>query len=180
MIGKLKAMVKKASISETEGGSTMGPNLRRMSHFSFGRRPSMASRGSISGTSYTKPPGPKVRYENTYRYTPKDGEKFKSSKAKEILKDVVTTYINKNETYDPNMCKKSAPTMCDIIQEKLKDLQFPRYKYVVQVLMGQSSDQCLRSTSRCLWNTNTDDFAEFHYSVNDMFVSATVYAVFLE
>lgn len=178
MLGKLKQMVKKASVGEADG--TVGPSLRRMSHFSFGRRPSQASRGSISGTSYTKPPGPKVKYENTYRMTPKEGEKFTASKAKDIIKAVVTSHINKNEKYDPNMCKRVAPTMCDIIQEKLKDLNIPRYKYVVHVLMGQQGDQCLRSTSRCLWNTNTDDFTEFHYSVNDLFVSATVYAVFLE
>ena len=179
MLGKLKAMVKKASVAESAEGGTTGPSMRRMSHFSFGRRASMASRGSISGTSYTKPPGPKIRYENTYRITPKDGEKFQTSKAKNILKDVVTSYI-RNEKYDPAMCKRTATLLCDTIQEKLKDLNYPRYKYVVQVLMGQEANQCLRSSSRCLWNVNTDDFAEFHYAVNDLFVSATVYAVFLE
>ena len=130
MLGKLKMMAKKASVADAYEGGMAGPNLRRMSYFSFGRRPSMASRGSISGISYTKQPGPRVKYENSYRIEPKEDEKFRASKATEILKDVVVSYVH-NENYDSAMCKKFATTMCDIIQEKLKDLNYPRYKYVV-------------------------------------------------
>jgi hypothetical protein len=80
---------------------------------------------------------------------PKEDEKFRASKAKEILKDVVVSYVH-NENYDSAMCKKFATTMCDIIQEKLKDLNYPRYKYVVQVyftIACQSTDStCHLST----------------------------------
>lgn len=179
MLGKLKMMAKKASVADAYEGGMTGPNLRRMSYFSYGRRPSMVSRGSISGTSLTKQLGSRIKYENTYRIEPKEEEKFKSAKAREILKDVIVSYVHK-ENYDPAMCKRFATTMCDIIQERLKDLNYPRYKYVVQVLLGQDVNQGMRSTSRCLWNVNTDNFVEFHYTVNDIFVSATVFAVFLE
>jgi hypothetical protein len=58
--------------------------------------------------------------------------------------------------------------MCDIIQEKLKDLNYPRYKYVVQVLLGQNVNQGMRSTSRCLWNINTRGPGCLVYDVPDM------------
>ena len=35
----------------------------------------------------------------------------------------------------------------------------PRYKIVCQVTLGQRKDQGMRFCSRCLWDTNTDNYA---------------------
>ena len=40
----------------------------------------------------------------------------------------------------------------------------PRYKIVVQVTLGQMKDQGVRVASRCLWDTQTDNYASVEYS----------------
>jgi hypothetical protein len=42
-------------------------------------------------------------------------------------------------------------------------LAFPRYKLVVQVVLGQSKDQGVKIASRCLWDTETDNHASFFF-----------------
>lgn len=39
-----------------------------------------------------------------------------------------------------------------------------RYKVVVQTTIGQYKDQGIRVTSRCLWDSTTDNYASCNYS----------------
>jgi hypothetical protein len=43
------------------------------------------------------------------------------------------------------------------------ELECPRYKYVVQVFLGENKGQGARVASRCLWDTETDNYATFSY-----------------
>ena len=45
---------------------------------------------------------------------------------------------------------------CASLAEKC---HMPRYKIVCQVTLGQRKDQGMRFCSRCLWDTNTDNYA---------------------
>ncbi len=42
-------------------------------------------------------------------------------------------------------------------------LNYPRYKVIVQVVLGQNKQQGVRVASRCLWDTDADNFASFTY-----------------
>ena len=49
--------------------------------------------------------------------------------------------------------------IADKIKEKCKaTLDVPRYKIIVQVTVGQMKDQGVKITSRCLWDTATDNY----------------------
>ena len=39
------------------------------------------------------------------------------------------------------------------------EISTPRYKIIVQVTLGEMKDQGVRSTSRCLWDPSTDNYA---------------------
>ena len=39
----------------------------------------------------------------------------------------------------------------------------PRYKYVVQVVLGQMKNQGVRVTSKCLWDANFDNHASYSF-----------------
>ncbi len=43
-------------------------------------------------------------------------------------------------------------------------LNYPRYKVVVQVVLGQNKHQGVKIASRCLWDTETDNYASFSYT----------------
>lgn len=44
------------------------------------------------------------------------------------------------------------------------DLKFDRYKFVVQVYLGQQKSQGVRVASRCLWDHDTDDYCSVSFS----------------
>lgn len=43
------------------------------------------------------------------------------------------------------------------------NLNIPRFKVVVQTVIGQMKDQGIRVASRCLWDTSTDNYAAVSY-----------------
>ena len=42
-------------------------------------------------------------------------------------------------------------------------LNIPRFKVIVQTVIGQMKDQGIRVASRCLWDTSTDNYASVSY-----------------
>ncbi len=54
-------------------------------------------------------------------------------------------------------CLDTAKQLSDNIKAKLKALGFERYKYIVQVLIGERRDQGVRMGTRCFWDSATDN-----------------------
>ena len=49
-------------------------------------------------------------------------------------------------------------------RSKLKsELELPRYKFVVQVVIGEDRGACVRMGCRCFWDAETDNYAEDTY-----------------
>ena len=59
-------------------------------------------------------------------------------------------------------------------------LPVSRYKLVVQVTVGQLKDQAVRITSRCLWDTQTDNYARTDYKNEHVWASAIVFGLYAE
>lgn len=176
--------------SESTAPGLVGPNFRRMSRIEprpsiqyglSGRRPSQASRRtSISGTSQgTKHHVIPVRLQNTYRMHPESKEKFNAGPVEKIMKSVLESYLE-GEVYEHKMCANLAQNLSDVIKSRVKDLGFPRYKLVCNVLIGENSSQAVMMTSRCLWNSDTDNFAQARFSKGKLFAIATVFATYFE
>ena len=51
----------------------------------------------------------------------------------------------------------TAKQLSDNIKAKLKALGYERYKYIVQVLIGERRDQGVRMGTRCFWDSATDN-----------------------
>ncbi|EED87995.1 dynein light chain, partial [Thalassiosira pseudonana CCMP1335] len=69
------------------------------------------------------------------------------------------------------------------ISNKIKDnckttLALPRYKLIVQVSIGQMKDQGVRVTSRCLWETSTDNYAAATFQNQHIWASAIVFGLY--
>ena len=59
---------------------------------------------------------------------------------------------------------KWSKEIADSVRDKLKELQIPRYKYMVQVVVGERKSQGVRMGCRCLWDSETDNFATAEFS----------------
>lgn len=128
----------------------------------------------------------------------------------EILKDVLTTYLQEEKyemewsqkmtktTSEVKMSLKAEPfttlkyalhplsmlKLCgrvfQVIRARVKDLLIPRYKFVVLVHIGQLCDQSMQISSRCLWDSANDTFATYSFKNSSLFGVGTVYAVYFE
>jgi tctex1 domain-containing protein 2 len=61
--------------------------------------------------------------------------------------------------FDEQEAKEWSLNIADTIRERVRQLNIPRYKVIVQVTIGQMLDQGVRVASRCLWDTATDNYA---------------------
>jgi len=56
----------------------------------------------------------------------------------------------------------------------------PRYKIIVQVTVGQCNDQGIRVASRCLWNTETDNYASTSFVNKTLFCNVIIFALYTD
>lgn len=85
----------------------------------------------------------------------------------------------KGVEYSPNV-RKLTTGLTDEIKRRVKNLGYPRYKFVVMVTICQDAKQSMQMVSRCLWNKDTDNFAEAVFKDADLYAVATLYAVYFE
>ena len=82
---------------------------------------------------------------------------------KEIIRDVLASKL-KGQSYHMEYTSKWSKEIADSVRDKLKELQIPRYKYMVQVVVGERKSQGVRMGCRCLWDSETDNFATAEFS----------------
>lgn len=168
---------------------TTNPSMRRMSRFEprqsvqYGRRMSQISRASVTGSSLThKPIGLfPVKLQNTYKLQPDPSEIFKSGPVRELIQEILDECLD-GEVYKPGPCRNLSSMLADLIKSRLKEnnMGCNRYKYIVTVTIGENGNQGVHVVSRCLWNQDTDNYAEAHYNKNGIFAVGTVYACYFE
>lgn len=95
------------------------------------------------------------------------------------IKDVLEERLQ-GCSYSAKFCQEISPVLADVIKERVKRLVFPRYKIVSHVLMGQVTGQSMRSVSRCAWNEEFDNFAQYCYQSSTLYAIGVVYGVYAE
>ena len=76
------------------------------------------------------------------------------SKISEYLKNELET-----EEYDANHSVTRSKELSTKILDLLKKSGYPRYKFIVQVVITSSTGQGIRVASRFLWDPSTDNYA---------------------
>lgn len=170
------------------GPTVSGPSLRRYSRLDarqsvqYGlsnRRMSQVSRTSLSGTSIGAKQVIPIKIQNSYRLEPEKVEKFNPESVQTMMAGVLESYLD-GEVYEPKLCAKHAQELSDVIKKRVKEFGFPRYKLICNVMIGQNNNQGMNYSSRCLWNRETDNFAEAVYSKGSLFAVATMFATYFE
>ena len=66
--------------------------------------------------------------------------------------------------YNPELTAQWTREIADEIKNKLKtEVDLPRYKFVVQVVVGEQRGEGVRMGCRCFWDADTDNYAEESY-----------------
>jgi hypothetical protein len=69
--------------------------------------------------------------------------------------------------------------IADRVKYQLKDLGRGRYKYVVQVAIGQQKGQGIQAGTRCFWDFETDAVAYEQFVNDNLFCLVTAYGIYL-
>jgi hypothetical protein len=125
-------------------------------------------------------PGSVIEYwEPTYRMRPKEDERFLPRSVESIIKEVMDKKLKKAK-FEDSKCKALALELCSEIKEKVKELNIPRYKVVLQSVIGEVSGQGAYIASRCLWDIETDNYASFSMKNSSLFCVLMVFGLYLE
>ncbi|KAK2156927.1 hypothetical protein LSH36_202g08009 [Paralvinella palmiformis] len=134
---------------------------------------------SFSHTQEMANVGKSVKFENTYHTDPDDRTRFAAPRVKEVASSVLESYLC-DVTYDARRCSELSSELSALIKSRVKELGFPRYKLICLVSIGENTGQGVAIASRCLWNTNTDNFASVTYRNKELFAVVTVYGLYFE
>ena len=112
----------------------------------------------------------KMEEPNIIRLTYK--EKVPISSMKEILKITLEDKLT-NLIYDNDKCDEIVKSLTNDIRIKLKGIGYDRYKFVVQVLLGERREQGIRMGTRCFWDSNTDNQA------SETFMNVSIFSMLI-
>ncbi len=114
---------------------------------------------------------------HSYSLRPKITEKFRSADVKELIHSVLLAKLADKE-YNADTCHDLSKSICFDIKEKLKGLQYDRYKFIVQCVIGEQRGAGVNMSGRCFWDSDTDNFAESIYMNESLFCVAAAYGVY--
>ena len=115
--------------------------------------------------------------ENTYVMRP--ASRFPAQLIKDTLKAVLAEKLSHTALKDAKYSTEGTKAIADAIRSRLKALGLPRYKFIVQLVIGENKGQGFRMATKCLWDSATDDFASEDYRNDNVFAVAVAYGVYL-
>ena len=129
--------------------------------------------------------GPKVKVPSTdvqptYRLSPHADRCFKPSAVKKIMDDVLEEAMEGLDRYDPVKCRTLSTALSEDIKQRVKWLNYERFKLICLVHVGSINGQGMQIASRCLWNESADSFASTSFKKKDVFAVALMFAVYKE
>lgn len=119
-----------------------------------------------------------VKYENTYKMSP--DVKFRKSSIRSIISEVLEENIKSITTYDSSVLGGKCKLACDVVKERVKQLNITRYKIIASVIAAQKGSQSMVVTSRCLWDQKNDNYFSVKVELGEFYVVGTVYVVYAE
>merc|ERR1712066_1175722 len=105
--------------------------------------------------------------------------KFLPSKVTGVIERVMTEYFRDKE-YSAEDAKTWTLELSNDIKAAVKELNIPRYKIIVQVVIGEQASQGLRVASKCLWDVTSDNWASYTFQNNSLFAVGMVFGCYYE
>mmetsp|Transcript_11169 Transcript_11169/g.19568 ORF Transcript_11169/g.19568 Transcript_11169/m.19568 type:complete len:121 (+) Transcript_11169:126-488(+) len=104
--------------------------------------------------------------------------KFKPSRVREIIAAVLKARLA-GTTYHADNTSSWAREIADDIKQRLKDEGWTRYKYAVQVFIGEQRGEGVRLACRGFWDVKTDSYANEIFQNESLFCVAAAFGVYL-
>ena len=110
---------------------------------------------------------------------PGPGQKFMKRDVEKLLKQQLEEKLaDKPYNYEESL--NWSKELSGDIQQAVRNLGYQRYKIIVSVSIIEACQQGVRLASRCIWDTETDNFAEYTFSSESMHATALVFGLYWE
>lgn len=109
---------------------------------------------------------------------PKFDKKFRVSRAKEVIGVALREKLTGVE-YHADNTSTWAKEISDEIKMKLKEENWERYKFIVQVLIGEQRGAGVKMGCRGFWDIKTDNFAQEEFSNESIFCIAVAFGMYV-
>merc|ERR1711924_105396 len=115
----------------------------------------------------------------SYVVRPSFGTKFKPMEVRKVIESVVVEALS-GVSYTPEeKIVELTKKLSNLIKNKIKEeLELPRYKYVVQVVIAEQKGQGIKMGCRSFWDTETDNYAEYTYQNDTLICVASAFGVY--
>lgn len=114
---------------------------------------------------------------NTYMIRPNFAHKFRAAHVKEVVHAVLNEELA-DKSYNADETTALCKHLSNEIKGKLKDLELQRYKFVVQVVIGEQRGEGVKMGCKCFWDSDTDNCAQDIFMNDTMFCVAAVFGVY--
>lgn len=115
--------------------------------------------------------------ENSYKIRPNFKQKFRPVAVKALIHDVLNEELS-GKQYSSEECTAWTKTLSEAIKTRVKDLNLDRYKILVQVVIGEQRGEGVKVACRCLWDSDTDNYAQDIFMTDTFFCVVSVYGVY--
>ena len=115
--------------------------------------------------------------ENTFVIRP--AQRFPVQAARDAMRAVLEERLAHTRAPDWKYSTEGSRALADALRARLKALGLPRYKFVVQLVVGENRGQGFKMATKQLWDPLCDDFACESYTNDNIFAVAVAYGVYL-
>ncbi|XP_067669145.1 dynein light chain Tctex-type protein 2B-like isoform X2 [Haliotis asinina] len=104
-------------------------------------------------------------------------KEFRPVTVKEMIHVVLAEHLT-GKVYNSEETTELTKTISDEIKTKLKELGYDRYKFIVQVVIGEQRGEGVKMACRCFWDSDTDNYAQDIFMNDSIFCVAAAFGVF--
>ncbi|XP_046986818.1 dynein light chain Tctex-type 5-B-like [Schistocerca americana] len=112
---------------------------------------------------------------STYQLAPR--RPFNIEQVIKILHEVMETHLS-TVKYEPAACPQLCAHITRNVREKVKAMNFDRYKIVVTCSIFQKENQGLHVGLRCLWDPQHDNYVSESYETTQFIALTCVYGIY--
>jgi tctex1 domain-containing protein 2 len=103
--------------------------------------------------------------------------RFRPGKVQEVIHQVLKSNLA-DKTYNSEEALIWTQTISDEIKAAIKELGLDRYKIVVQTVIGEQRGEGVKMACRCLWDSDTDNYAQDVFINESLFCVAAAYGIY--
>mmetsp|Transcript_11591 Transcript_11591/g.43533 ORF Transcript_11591/g.43533 Transcript_11591/m.43533 type:complete len:122 (-) Transcript_11591:6894-7259(-) len=113
-----------------------------------------------------------------YQLRPSIKSKFKTSEVKKLIQPLLVETLQ-NTTYQSEIISNLTKELSNTIRDRIvSDLGYERYKFVVNVFIGEMRGEGCKMGCRCFWDEECDGHVMETFMNNALFCVVSVFGIY--